>query len=652
MEINAQNKAGPIKYLIGFLIGAVFSVYLLMPIIKAYDLCRISNVSHGLPNLSLAFGLYQNPIETFLMLRNPVQLKEWVILLMFVTIGIIFVAFSIKSTTHTQTGINYKTDDGTCGSATWMTIKQIRGQLTNVLEIGAIKGIIYGTLKTGMYKNETVTLSLAKQNYLNKNIAVFGASGSGKSRVFIRNSIFQDVINGRSMIITDPKGELYQDMAPFLRTKGYIVKLFNIIKDGMKYSDRWNPVSEVTDDLTAQTFCEVVIANTRTLGSKGDPFWENGEQNLLKALILYVINDYPEEERNLETVYSLIACGDLAILDNKFARLGIKHPAKMSYNIYKQAPENVRTGIVTGLGTRLQVFQNALVQGLTSTNDIDLSLPGKQKCAYFCMSSDMESTFDFLGGLFYSFLFIKLINYADLNGGHCDVDVDFKLDEFCNIGQIPDFGKKISTMRSRGISSEIIFQNIAQLENRYPNKSWTEILGNCDSSLCLGTTDIVTAEYVSKIMGDATVETVAQTKKNGFEGIFDLGSSKIGAAKRELIAPSEILKMKYQNAILLLRGQSPLLLNKLDFSKHPMAKELHPQKITETPIKDWALKLDKSTYSPTKKENSDVLENKNPSDVKTPEKDISEMPPVIIQSNRYVEDRKAETTNIAKKKWW
>ena len=168
-----------------------------------------------------------------------------------------------------------------------------------------------------------------------------------------------------------------------------------------------------------------------------------------------------------------------------------------------------------------------------------------------------------------------------MNGGHCEPNIYFLLDEFPNIGAIPDFTKKISTMRSRGIHSSVIFQNIAQLKNRYPYDAWQEIIGNCDTRLFLGCTDIATAEFVSALLGQATVETRTQRKHAGFEGIFDFGDISISSQKRSLLTPDEILRLEPMNAILILRGQKPLKVEKMDYTKHPMAKMIKPIPISK-----------------------------------------------------------------------
>lgn len=178
------------------------------------------------------------------------------------------------------------------------------------------------------------------------------------------------------------------------------------------------------------------------------------------------------------------------MLDAIFERLPTTHPARGPYQLFSKA-EKVKGNAVLGLGTRLQIMQNELVQQITSHADFDLTLPGKQKCAYFCITSDQDSTYDVLATLFTSFLSIKLVRLADrMEDRKLPVPMCFILDEFPNIGVIPDFKKKLATARSRGIGMSIIFQNIPQMMNRYPEGQWEEILGGCDMSLFLGCNDM------------------------------------------------------------------------------------------------------------------------------------------------------------------
>lgn len=568
--------AGGVVLILYFFISA----WIFVPLIKAYML--IKEGGSKTIDLSIMNKLYKNPFLCIAELTNKQCFLSWLIISL-ICLGAFFIfAYSSRDK---STGVNYLPDVGTHGTAGFMT----RSEATKVLNIGTGDGIIFGKLGKEI-------ASLPPDTYFNRHVAVFGASGSMKSRAYVRTNILQLSEEGHSMILTDPKGELVRDTAVFLRDMGYIIKVFNLVD--MTRSDRWNPMDEITGDIDAQTFTEVVIANTKIPGTKGsDPFWDRAEQNLLKALVMYVAKEYPEGEKHLASVYSLLAMADPKRISTIFARLPADHPAKMPYNIYAQANDTVRTGVVIGLGTRLQVFQNQLVQRLTSTSDIDITLPGKQKCAYFAVFPDTDSTFDFLAGLFFSFLFIKLMRYADMHGGYGQQHVYFLLDEFTNIGAIPDFTKKISTMRSRNLHASIVFQNIAQLKNRYPNDAWQEIIGNCDSRLFLGATDVMTARFVTDLLGKSTVKTINTRKRAGLEGVFDFGTVSYGTSSRNLLNADEILRLPHQEAILVLRGQKPLILNKMDYTTHPLSRRLKPQQL---PKSTWSYEVNtKKTHNTT-----------------------------------------------------
>ena len=184
----------------------------------------------------------------------------------------------------------------------------------------------------------------------------------------------------------------------------------------------------------------------------GDEFWPRAEENLLKAFEFYFL-EFLVDKNNLTNIYKKIASGDINEIDEIFKKLPQDSPARMSYNIFANGSDTIKASVITGLGTRLQAFQNEDLQKLTSESDIDLALPAQKPCIYYIITSDMDSSFDFIASLFYTFLFIKLVRYADTRkNGKCDVEVFCFLDEFANIGQIPDFNKKISTVRSRRYS--------------------------------------------------------------------------------------------------------------------------------------------------------------------------------------------------------
>lgn len=238
---------------------------------------------------------------------------------------------------------------------------------------------------------------------------------------------------------------------------------------------------------------DVIISNTS--GDRGDHFWDNGEANLLKALVLYVDHStaFGADRRNLPEVYRFLTQTNERQLSALFDKLPMEHPARAPYNLFRQSSDTVRSGILLGLGTRLQTLQSEQVKRILSRSDIDLTAPAQKKCAYFVILDDQNSTMNFLSSLFFSFLFIRLTRFADTApGGRCPVPVNFVLDEFANIGTIGgnhgrDFARSAATLRSRAVTLVLALQSLPQLQNRYGNNLWAEIMGCCDTQLWLRT---------------------------------------------------------------------------------------------------------------------------------------------------------------------
>lgn len=397
---------------------------------------------------------------------------------------------------------------GTYGTSGWMSRKEMAGVLDLVPDLRKHKGVVLGML-------DNKAVCIPENPHINGNLAVYGSSGSMKTRSFCMNRILQAAVRGESLIISDPKSELYEKSSEYLRDQGYCVKVFNLVNP--ENSDSWNCLSEVEgQELMAQLFVDVIIKNTINNG-KGDHFWDSCEMNLLKALVLYVDQSYAEQNRNIGEVYRLLTLSGESDLDSLFENLPPTHPAKAPYSLYKQASDTVRSGVIIGLGSRLQVFQSELIKKITTRDEIDLELPGQERCAYFLVTSDQDSTFDFLASLFLSFCFIKLVRYADKNceGGKLPVPVHVLGEELTACGTIPDLSRRLSVIRSRNISMSCVFQNLAGLQNRYPLNLWQEILGNCDAQLFLGCTDELTAEFISSRTGLASVSVSSKSKQLG-----------------------------------------------------------------------------------------------------------------------------------------
>lgn len=454
---------------------------------------------------------------------------------------------------------------GTYGTSGWMSRKEMAGVLELVADLHRYQGIVLGML-------ERKAVCVPEKTRLNSNLAVYGASGSMKTRSFCMNRILQGVSRGESLVICDPKSELYEKSSEYLRDKGYTVRVFNLVSP--ENSDSWNCLCEVEgQELMAQLFVDVIIKNT-TGGGKGDHFWDSAEMNLLKALVLYVDKGYPPENRNMGQVYQLITLNSETALNSLFEVLPINHPAKAPYSLFKQASDSVRSGVIIGLGSRLQVFQSELIKKITARDEIDLELPGQKPCAYFLVTSDQDSTFDFLASLFLSFVFIKLVRYADRNceGGRLPVPVHVLGEELTACGTIPDLSRRLSVIRSRNISMSCVFQNLAGLQNRYPLNLWQEILGNCDVQLFLGCTDPLTAEYVSSRTGLASVAVSSKSKQLGTWRISNYTPEyreTSGVGKRPVLTPDEVLRLPIDEALVIIRGKKTLKVDKMDYSKHP-----------------------------------------------------------------------------------
>ena len=468
-----------------------------------------------------------------------------------------------------------KTKDGLYGTADWMTEKEAK----EIFEIGGIRtvrGDILGEKDGRLY-------CLPEDTRFNRHKMIIGASGTMKSRAIVRNHIFQAIMRGESVGITDPKGEMFADCYELFKKNDYNVKVLNLVNP--EHGNRWNCMSDLNGDtMLAQVLTNVIIGNTTD--GKGDQFWDNGERNLLKALILYVdySKEIPPEEKSLAKVYEILtSCSDRELY-RMFDELDPGHPAKVPYNLFSRADDKVKSGFILGLGTRLQVLQVDAVKTLVSGNDIDLTSLGKEKTAFFVILPDQDTTMKFISSLFFSLMFISLTKYADAQPNRkCAVPVNLILDEFNNVGRLggaedgSDFARTLSVIRSRDVRITIAIQSLGQLQNRYPNNLWAELQGNCDLQLMLGCTDDITAEYVSERSGEMTVEvdSTRHSRKtfSPVQVVTDYQKTE-GKGKRTVLTKDEVLRLEREKLLVIARGYNLLKLNKWDYLNHPMSKEI------------------------------------------------------------------------------
>lgn len=466
----------------------------------------------------------------------------------------------------------YYSDEGDHGTAGWLTEKEMK-EVLDLKPVNKTDGIILGE-----FENKIV--SLPADTYLNKHMMIIGAPGTMKSRAIVRNNLFQIIKREESVVITDPKGEMYTDTASLFQKAGYMVRVFNLKNPDQ--SDRWNALSRLSsDDLSEiQILAGNIINNT----TDGAGFWDDGALNLLTALMLYKMSDPDEKEHSLPAVYRMISTYTLKEITALFDRLPLSHPAKVPFKFFSDASDTVKASHYTGLGVRLQILQNPKVCRILEGKGMDLLSLGKRKCAYFVIMSDNDSTLKFVSSMFFSSLIKKLSDYADtLPKKRLNVPVNFWLDEFNNIGKIgasedgSDFARAQSVIRSRSMNLILCVQSLGQLQNRYPKNVWAELLGNCDTVLMLGCNDEITANYVSKRSGLMTIiqgSTAVDRKTIAAWQMIPSYRETESKSKRYLLTEDEVYTLPPDEMIVIIRSKKIFKLKKFDYIRHPAARAI------------------------------------------------------------------------------
>ena len=407
----------------------------------------------------------------------------------------------------------------------------------------------------------------------NKNILVIGGSGSGKTRFFCKPSLLQA---HSSYVCTDPKGTLLPEIGTFLERKKYRIKCLNLIN--FRKSMKYNPLAYIRSEKDILKLVNALIMNTKGEGEKSsEDFWVKAERLYYSALIGYIWYEAPEEEKNFITLLDLINASEAreddetyqSPVDLLFSQLEEREPdhfAVKQYRKFKMAAGKTSKSILISCGARLAPFDIKELRDLMEYDELELDTLGDQKTALFVILSDTDSTFNFVAALMYSQLFNLLCDKADdFYGGRLPVHVRLILDEFANIGQIPNFDKLIATIRSREISASIILQSQSQLKTIYKDAADT-IVGNCDSTLFLGGKEKSTLKEISELLGKETIDLYNQSENRGSQVSHGLSYQKLG---KELMTQDELAVMDGGKCIFMLRGVRPFLSDKYDLTRHP-----------------------------------------------------------------------------------
>jgi type IV secretion system protein VirD4 len=480
---------------------------------QAFRLSAGADVGEKILNLQNGFAAaFQSPLPSF----EPQDL-----LVGAVGAGLVQLLLAVRRANQKKyrKGVEY-------GSARWGTAADIAPYIDPVFE----KNVI-------LTQTERLTMDNRPKNPAharNKNVLVIGGSGSGKTRFFVKPNLMQ---MHSSYCVTDPKGTILIECGQLLRRGGYKIKVLNTIN--FKKSMRYNPFSYLRSEKDILKLVNTLIANTKGEGEKSaEDFWVKAEKLYYTALIGYIFYEGAEDEKNFTTLLDMIDASEAREddedfknpVDLMFEELEEKDPdhfAVKQYRKYKLAAGKTAKSILISCGARLAPFDIRELRELMETDELELDTLGDRKTALFVIISDTDSSFNFIVAMMYSQLFNLLCDKADdFYGGKLPVHVRCLLDEFSNIGQIPQFEKLIATIRSREISACIILQAQSQLKAIYKDNADT-IEGNCDTTLFLGGKEKTTLKEMSELLGKETIDLYNTSENRGQSASYGLNYSNL-----------------------------------------------------------------------------------------------------------------------------
>ena len=467
------------------------------------------------------------------------------------------VYFKAKNAKKFRQGVEY-------GSARWGNAKDIEPYMDSVFENNVLLTQTERLMMSGRPKEPKYAR--------NKNILVIGGSGSSKTRFFVKPNLMQ---MHSSYVVTDPKGTVLVECGRMLSKNDYRIKVLNTIN--FAKSMHYNPFAYIRSEKDILKLVNTIIVNTKGEGQQAsEDFWVKAEKLYYTALIAYIWYEAPEEEQNFSMLIDLVDASEAKeddenfknAVDLLFEELEQKNPnhfAVRQYKKYKLAAGKTAKSILISCGARLAPFDIKELRDLTAYDELELDTLGEKKTALFVIISDTDATFNFIVSIMYSQLFNLLCDKADdVYNGRLPIHVRCLLDEFANIGQIPQFEKLIVTIRSREISASIILQSKSQLKALYKDNAST-IEGNCDTTLFLGGKEKDTLKDLAEILGKETIDLYNTSDTRGTSQSYGLNYQKTG---KELMSQDEIVVMDGSKCIMQLRGVRPFFSDKFDITKH------------------------------------------------------------------------------------
>lgn len=512
--------------------------------------------------------LFDNPKYLFSAFPLSFHTNDILIPLLIVAVVILLLVEKTSNKKTFKKGVEY-------GSAKWGNIKN---------DLSGMRDDEEPSNNIILSKNIRIMLDDSKASFMNRrnnNVVVIGGSGTGKTRNLVKPNLLQMNSN---YVVTDPKGSIVSEVGMALKNKGnYKIKIVNTID--FSQSMKYNPLKYVNNSTDVLKLVNIIIKNTegKVGADVSEDFWVKAERLLYSAYLSLIITKFPKEEQNLITLVDLLKYSEVPedetqnALDFMFEEFekeegNADHFAVSQYKLYKKAQGKTTSSILISCGARLAPLNVDEVREFLSDDELDFTSMGGEtkktdrKTAMFIIIPDTDSTFNFLIAMLYSQMFNLLTMKADIDySGSFPTAIQFYLDEFANIGLIPDFDKLIATIRSRNMSSFIILQTKVQLENIYKKNAET-IIGNCDSFVFLGGKEPSTIKYINETLDKETINDSNATKSNNTTSVQ---SSKMG---RDLMTKGEISTMPRDKTIVMITGLDPFYDSKYELEKHPNFK--------------------------------------------------------------------------------
>lgn len=408
----------------------------------------------------------------------------------------------------------------------------------------------------------------------NLNVLVVGGSGSGKTRYFCKPGLMDA---NCSYLVVDPKGEMLRSTGHFLKSQGYDIKVFDLIHP--RQSDGYNPFRYIREEPDVLKLMDNLVKNTTPpKGASNDPFWEKAEIALDSALMLYLLSEAPKEEQTFEMLMFMLECArvmeeddqyptPLDLLFQSLEERDPTHVAVREYKVYKQAAGKTAKSILVTASVRLSAFIFPQYTNIMQEDEMDFGSLGERKRAIFCITPVNDGSMNYLVSMLFTQCFQELYLRADERyDGRLPVPVRVIQDEWANVPQPDSYPKVLATCRSYNIGIDIIVQNIQSIKARYRDECQS-IIGNCDTLLFLGGgNEPESLEFMSKLLGKETISIRTRGQTRGRSGSSSINYQLTG---RELMTPDEIRRMSTREALLLIRGESPVRDRKYNIKKHP-----------------------------------------------------------------------------------